>query len=281
MHGAGSVQKGCFMPISVKCTCGAGFKAQDHLAGKRVKCPKCANAITIPAAKPDVANPPAGTQANANPLMDLLDEAGVKATSTGPTCPACNSEMDPSAVICVSCGYNMATGEYLETYVEVEDKKSFETDKMTTAEKIMAKAEAEIEHTPETAVGEDFGDGSDSFIIALGAMAVMALLVLVGVVIVLSADTFADSVGMAYITFVGLVLTYSAARIWLVVFGFMESIEHGLILLVTFCLPLGDIYALFYGYSRGRWIASTIILVMSLLSSLLLSLVSYGVLETG
>lgn len=37
------------MSISVSCECGARFNAPPHLAGKRVKCPKCSAAISIPA----------------------------------------------------------------------------------------------------------------------------------------------------------------------------------------------------------------------------------------
>ncbi|NLX94951.1 MAG: DUF4339 domain-containing protein [Rhodopirellula sp.] len=39
------------MPIVVACkACGGKFNAPDHLGGKRVKCPKCAAAVAIPAA---------------------------------------------------------------------------------------------------------------------------------------------------------------------------------------------------------------------------------------
>jgi predicted Zn finger-like uncharacterized protein len=39
------------MPISVSCpSCSAGFKVKDEYAGKRAKCPKCGNPLTIPTA---------------------------------------------------------------------------------------------------------------------------------------------------------------------------------------------------------------------------------------
>ena len=44
-----------------------------------------------------------------NPLLDLLDEAGVESMTRGPACENCGAEMHPSAVVCVSCGFNMAT----------------------------------------------------------------------------------------------------------------------------------------------------------------------------
>ncbi|MCA9187012.1 MAG: hypothetical protein R3E01_15910 [Pirellulaceae bacterium] len=36
------------MPISVSCQCGQKFAAKDGLAGKKVQCPKCKNALEIP-----------------------------------------------------------------------------------------------------------------------------------------------------------------------------------------------------------------------------------------
>src|SRR5262245_15643598 len=39
------------MPINVTCTgCASTMKVPDNVAGKRVKCPKCANVLTVPAA---------------------------------------------------------------------------------------------------------------------------------------------------------------------------------------------------------------------------------------
>ena len=39
------------MPIAVECpACGARFRTKDEFAGKRAKCPKCAEVLTIPAA---------------------------------------------------------------------------------------------------------------------------------------------------------------------------------------------------------------------------------------
>jgi hypothetical protein len=47
------------MPIAVTCTCGKSMRAKDELAGKRVRCPGCGAAVTIPA----VASAPAAAAA--------------------------------------------------------------------------------------------------------------------------------------------------------------------------------------------------------------------------
>jgi len=37
------------MPIPVTCQCGKRFAAKDELAGRRLKCPACGEAISVPA----------------------------------------------------------------------------------------------------------------------------------------------------------------------------------------------------------------------------------------
>lgn len=123
------------MPFTVACQCGAKFAAQDHLAGKVVRCPKCSQPLQIvpaetddPApsaplrsprteAAPSSAAPAAASQpveptpqpASAQPLEGILDELGM-ATIRGVRCPNCSADTHPEAVICVSCGYNLKRG---------------------------------------------------------------------------------------------------------------------------------------------------------------------------
>ncbi len=47
------------MPLVVPCSCGAQLRVADGSVGKRVKCPKCATILTVPAAEePGVVSPP-------------------------------------------------------------------------------------------------------------------------------------------------------------------------------------------------------------------------------
>ena len=41
------------MPIPLKCPCGKKLQVKDELAGRRVKCPACGGAITVPAPEPE------------------------------------------------------------------------------------------------------------------------------------------------------------------------------------------------------------------------------------
>lgn len=67
--------------IRVDCACGAALRAPATAAGKRIKCPKCGEAIPVPTA--DEARPPAPP-----PADDLLTVAGTDFSQPDPGAPA-------------------------------------------------------------------------------------------------------------------------------------------------------------------------------------------------
>ena len=99
----------------VRCGCGARLKVKAGAAGKKLKCPKCGEIIHVPvetyAFKEEEPEPD---------LMQGMRELAV-AQKTAPAlaqpaavrtkeCPRCGAALDHSAVLCVSCGYNLQTG---------------------------------------------------------------------------------------------------------------------------------------------------------------------------
>ncbi|MHB8969456.1 MAG: hypothetical protein ACYC3X_00875 [Pirellulaceae bacterium] len=96
------------MPIKVACQCGQQFAAKDELAGKRVKCPKCAAVLTIPQSQ---ANQVGAGKA----VSGLMDDAGMR--SGIERCPGCGIEMAKSAVLCVMCGFDTRLGHRLKTRI--------------------------------------------------------------------------------------------------------------------------------------------------------------------
>ena len=79
--------------ISFACpSCNQHLEAPAEMAGAAVECPTCNQAITVPAAGPAA---PAAPQAN--------------------VCPSCNAEMQPGAVLCVSCGFHTKLGKKITT----------------------------------------------------------------------------------------------------------------------------------------------------------------------
>ncbi|HUW82889.1 MAG TPA: hypothetical protein VMZ31_08840 [Phycisphaerae bacterium] len=88
------------MHIRVECpACKKRLMAPERLAGKRAKC-SCGAVLAVPA----VAKQDEGA------LDALL--AGERAGQT--TCPSCDADMPPDAVLCTSCGYNVKTGKRVQ-----------------------------------------------------------------------------------------------------------------------------------------------------------------------
>ena len=156
------------MPIKVACACGAAFAAKDELAGRTVKCPKCAQPLTIPAsgaaapkAAPAGAAKPAAaaatTQRPSAPRQQpapsapaaapsLFDEVGLKATVPGaPVCPGCAAPLPPNAVLCVKCGYNLKLGRRMETMTTSGVAAAGHGGHGESAEEALARAAAALE----------------------------------------------------------------------------------------------------------------------------------------
>lgn len=103
------------MPIKVACSCGQAFAAQDQLAGKAVKCPKCGQSLRVPAAQQTAA---ATAPAPSAGLTALLDEVGIKAhvADNRRRCPNCDVAMMDTAVVCVQCGFNTQTSAFVKGF---------------------------------------------------------------------------------------------------------------------------------------------------------------------
>jgi hypothetical protein len=132
------------MPIRVTCQCGQSLSVPDEMAGKNGRCPKCKGVVKVPAAGATVAIAPSkGTASPATPskkttsaktvpaassatqnsnLAGLFDEVGL-VKKTGKFCPSCDVPLDPRAVICVSCGLNLAEGKKLDGFQATAQKK--------------------------------------------------------------------------------------------------------------------------------------------------------------
>lgn len=260
------------MTIKVGCgKCNSSFAVRDDFAGKAVKCPKCKSPMQVPAATNSAAagKAPAvagkttsGTPSSGrkfNPLLDLLDEAGVEAKSRGRSCPMCAAEMAPAAIICIQCGFNSATGERLETAVLVDDNGLGK--EQTDAEKLIAKAEKEIDEMPVSSYGQDFGEGKESYLIATVAMICLTAFIALGVGIILFMDNIIDyfqispeaiSLGAAIVISIGCIA-------YITFIAFKASPGHGIA-----CLASCGLYCVLFGFMQGRGlIIPTILLLVS------------------
>jgi hypothetical protein len=247
------------MAIKSSCKCGFSFNAKDSLAGKNVKCPRCQEVVKVKnGAAPVAAAAGTATRQVNKKLLDLLDDAGVRATPKGPVCAACGDEMNPTAIICIGCGYNVATGQYLETYTDDNYASENETAGLSAVQRAMAKAEREIAETPIGAEDQDFGDGADSYIIAMAGFAIFAVLVLIGLGVVLIMDSLTDSVNPAIISAIASSVIYSGCAVFIIIIGFRSKPGHAIA-----CVLTGGLYCMIYGFLQGKGtIAVAIIMIV-------------------
>ena len=266
------------MAIKAKCgSCGRIVKAKDALAGKRVKCPDCSQPMTIPnpaqttsAGYQDAAKMLAPTGGAYNPILDLLDDAGVQGVARGPACDNCGEEIAAGSVICVKCGFNMSTGEMLETTVYDDDDKSG----MTDAEKILRQAEEDIEETPIDSASQNFGDGNDSMLIAVISFVVFAVFLGIAVAFALSMDKVAASVegGSATISLYASIFVVIGCATWITIVAFLANKTHGVI-----CVCTLGLYCMIFGFMQKGLMLPTIIMI----GASVIGLACYAYLNAG
>ncbi len=120
--------------------CSKRFQWTTRIADRKAQCPSCHKRIRIPTVPGRVAEAvdplPETHKSQPQPEsntydLDLtgIDESIVEAPPTPAQqaaaetgrCPACNQSINPGAVICVKCGYNLKKGKRLQTDVADED----------------------------------------------------------------------------------------------------------------------------------------------------------------
>ena len=196
-------------------------------------------------------------------MLDLLDTAGVESTPSGPVCTNCGAELSPMAIICIECGYNNDTGKQLETATYADP--GVVDAGMTDAEKMLARAEKEIDEMPVGASEQDFGDGADSFLIAGVAFVVAAILVGVGLGVMFTMDKIGEEVNTGLISFFGAVGLYLFCVAWITYIAFKAKPLHGVI-----CMFSGGLYCIIFGFLQGKaLLLPTILCIVALLIGLI------------
>lgn len=245
--------------MAIKCECDScnhSFSVRNEFGGKKIKCPKCQSVVVIPQASNANLEPVGtGTSPYNMGLLGLLDEAGVKSKETGPACPQCAAPMAFGAVICVECGFNLATGEKLFTTDfaggEAEDSGA----SRKNADQLLQKAEREIDETPIDADSQDFGDGADSYAIAVGAALLTTVLLTVGLVVVFFMDSLTQGSNSVEISLKASLWVGSISLAWILIAMFIESPTYAIINLVNLVVGLvvfltaGNFENPFRGYS--------------------------------
>ena len=109
------------MPIPVTCQCGYQVNAPDQYAGQTAKCPACQGPLPIPAPQP-----------TNSAIADLLDDAGVsKVDFGGSKCPECSEAIAAGGFICINCGFNLQTQQFVSDDARIERKTGLAAKKYT------------------------------------------------------------------------------------------------------------------------------------------------------
>jgi DNA-directed RNA polymerase subunit M/transcription elongation factor TFIIS len=268
------------MAIKARCgNCSNPITVRDEFGGKKVKCPKCSTSMQIPmansatAAVSRAAPVAAGTSGKRyNPLLDLLDEAGVESRPSGPCCDNCGAAMSPTAIICIECGFNMATRQKLETTVLISEDDRKNTSDMTDAERLLAKAEKDIAQTPVTSEGEDFGDDpADSTLVMFIAGGAALVLIAVGLFFILAMETILEFTGLST-PMISLIISccmWAGCATWITIIAFRVAAPHGF-----GCLLSLGLYCPIFGFMQGK---TLLIPAIMMIASVLIGLLSYAI----
>lgn len=253
------------MAIKVRCgKCDAGFQAKDELAGRRVKCPKCKEPLVIQPAgalATSRTRQPAIAPAAHNPLLDLLDEQNIRSVVRGPICENCACELSPNAVVCVECGFNVETGQMLQTEAYEDDFDAASSDStMSDAERIMAKAEKDIEDMPVTSEGQNFGDGSESYLIAAVGLIVAVILISAAMVIIFMMETITQYWASSAVSFVASTLLYCLMGVWISIVAFRSKAGHGVA-----CLATAFLWCIVFGFLQGKGLLVPVLVLIACL----------------
>ncbi len=201
-------------------------------------------------------NPSAG----AFDVMDeLLKEANVKSVARGNVCDDCGAELQPGAVICVECGFNLETGSRLRT--DMYEEENFNDSDESAAQRMLRQAERDIEETPVNADDQDFGDGSESIVIAGVAGLILAILVGIALLVIFVMEKFSDVVHSSFISMIAAIAMTIACIAWITIVAFLVKKSQGIL-----CVATAGLYCVVFGFMQGKQLLfPTIVLIFSVL----------------
>jgi len=258
------------MAIKVKCNCGVRFQAKDQLAGKKVKCPKCSNPIRIPNPQAAAVTSSSSAPAPVSPLEDLLNEIGVSqnAPATGPLCPSCQSSIKANDILCVQCGYDLKTGQRLETvsYSEVDEMAG-----LSETEKLLAKAEKEIDDIPIASDEVDFGDGAGAYVVAAVVAVAAFIIIAITMTSTILLRMFGDNFGAGPMAAVSLTFIFVIGFLWITIAGFIENPKIGV------CCVFIPLFPAIYAIKRALWLPIALVTPMYFTCMILLIMAMFGV----
>jgi hypothetical protein len=221
-----NLRRSSSVPIPVTCRCGQSFAAGDHLAGRTVQCPKCKSPLAIPAPQAAASAPPSGPAPQpfaAGP--SIFDDAGMRTFTAGkPLCPECQAEMQPGAILCVKCGYNMQLGRKMTSYAK--GATATHGGHGDAAVDLLRKAARQIEEDKEEEK-KQFKQGMPWWMI--GGIFLFALATCIMLLVLPAQQAINYAIG---VTLIGAGVATLYNLILLVIIGFKDRPLHGVLLMI-------------------------------------------------
>lgn len=192
-------------------------------------------------------------------MDELLKEANVKSAARGNVCDDCGSELQPGAVICVECGFNIETGSRLRT--DMYDEESTDSSNESAAQRMLRQAEKDIEETPVNADDQDFGDGSESIVIAAVAGIILAILIGISLLVIYLMENLSDAIHSSFISLVAAATMAVGCIVWITIVAFLVKKSQGVL-----CVATAGLYCIVFGFMQGKQLLlPTIVLIISVL----------------
>ena len=102
------------MPIELHCTCGHHFEVPEHKRGAMVECAMCQKRIFVPS-RPGA--PEEMELAAGGPRFAIRADEEVEIERPQyERCPQCDAELEPGALVCTACGFDLTTGERIGSF---------------------------------------------------------------------------------------------------------------------------------------------------------------------
>jgi hypothetical protein len=141
------------------------------------------------------------------------------------------------------------------------EEENFNDSDESAAQRMLRQAERDIEETPVNADDQDFGDGSESIVIAGVAGLILAILVGIALLVIFVMEKFSDVVHSSFISMIAAIAMTIACIAWITIVAFLVKKSQGIL-----CVATAGLYCVVFGFMQGKQLLfPTIVLIFSVL----------------
>ena len=113
---------------------------------------------------------------------------------------------------------------------------------------------------PVTSEGQNFGDGSESYLIAAVGLIVAVILVSAAMVIIFMMETITQYWASSAVSFVASTLLYCLMGVWISIVAFRSKAGHGVA-----CLATAFLWCIVFGFLQGKGLLVPVLVLIACL----------------